>query len=77
MMEIAHRFAFRQRFHLAPHRFYNPIEVFSGCLYPQSRHISREACAKLPRNEIRNIVKIPLIWSIVGLFGRLKIPFRD
>jgi hypothetical protein len=60
MMEIAQRSAFRLRFHLAPYRFYNPIDAVISGLYLQTRYISSEAWGKLPSNEIRKTVKIPL-----------------
>jgi hypothetical protein len=39
-----------------PHCFYNTIDAFNGCLYPQPRY----TCGKLSNNEIGKTIKIPL-----------------
>jgi hypothetical protein len=77
MMEIVRRFAFRLRFHLAPHRFYNPIDAFSGCLYPQPRIFPARPAGNFQAARFVTQSRSSFIWSMVGLFGHLKIPFRD
>jgi CHAT domain-containing protein len=59
-MEIAPSFAFRLRFRLITHCFYKTIDAFSSYLYPQPAIFSRRPRGKLPGNEIRNVIVIPL-----------------
>jgi hypothetical protein len=52
-----------------PHSFYNTIDVFNGCLYPQPRYTS----GKISNNEIGKTISIPLERDM----RRINAPFDD
>jgi hypothetical protein len=51
------------------HCFYNTIDVFNGCLYPQPRY----TCGKLSNNEIGKTIRITLERDM----RRINAPFDD
>jgi hypothetical protein len=53
-----------------PHCFYNTIDVFNGCLYPQPRY----TCGKLSNNEFGKTIRIPLERD---MRRRINAPFDD
>src|SRR5215813_8740321 len=52
-----------------PHCFYNTIDAFSGCLYPQPGYTS----GKLSNNEIGKTIKI----SLEREMRKINAPFND